>query len=452
MSNIYGNVAYAQQSSDVVEYEFHEYANIFELMPSADFSALVEDIRKNGQKLPIVLYEGKILDGRNRYIACREAGVIPKFVEWDGVGLATDFVWSLNGPRRHLEGGAKQLAAGRYAIAREAEARERQKKVGTANLTGKSLTNGDDCNYGKSVDKAAEKFGVPARTVSRATKVIKEGAPELVSAVNDNKVSVSAAAEIATLPKEKQTPIVAQTPEQILKEANRIKRERKEAKKKAREEEVTKLAANVAPASERYTLFNEPCINALNREPNGFDWIVTDPPYPQEFLPVYDDLAELCVHSLKPGGSLLCMIGQSYLPDIVAKLSKRLKYHWTLAYLTPGGQATFLHARNVNTFWKPILWFTKGDYAGRAIGDTTRSAVNDNDKSRHHWGQSESGMADLMGRFIRPGDSVMDPFMGAGTTGVVALELGATFTGYDLDSKFFDESKVRLAEEFADAA
>lgn len=432
-----------------VNYEFHEYAEIFDLMDGERFDKLVADIEKNGQIVPIVLYEGKILDGRNRYRACLAANVTPVFTEWSGDGLATDHVWSLNAERRHLEGGARKLAAGRYSIAHEAEAKKRQGGSGRFG----SVQNCTEPEYGSSRDKAAEKFGVSARTVSSAAKVIKDGAPELQKAVNDNKVSVSAASEIATLPREEQPLIVAKTEEEIIKEANRIKRERKQVKKQEREQYNAQMAETIAPATERYTLFNEPCINAMNRDSETFDWIVTDPPYPREFLPVYDDLAEIAEHSLKPGGSLLCMIGQSYLPDIVASLSRRLKYHWTLAYLTPGGQATFLYARNVNTFWKPILWFTKGEYTGNAIGDTTRSAVNDNDKTRHHWGQSESGMADLMRRFIKPGDTVMDPFMGAGTTGVVALDLGASFTGYDIDKKFFDESKVRLGEEeFRDAA
>jgi 16S rRNA G966 N2-methylase RsmD len=428
---------------DMAELEFHEYAAIFEMMEGDRFDELVADIKQKGLFVPIVLFEGKVLDGRNRYMACRKAGVEPRFVEWTGPGLATDYVWSLNASRRHLVGNAVALAAGRYAIARESEARDRQ--GARTDLT--SLPIGDEVDYGKSVEKAAEKFGIAPRTVSRATKVIKDGAPELQKAVNDNKVSVSAAAEIATLPKAEQPAIVAKTEEEIIKAANRIKRDRKQAKKAEREQYTASRAAEVAPAAERYNLHNEPCINALSRAPSAFDWIITDPPYPREFLPVYDDLAEIAEHSLKPGGSLLCMIGQSYLPDIVASLSRKLSYHWTLAYLTPGGQATFLHARNVNTFWKPILWFTKGEYTGAAIGDTTRSAVNDNDKTRHHWGQSESGMLDLMQRFVRPGDTVMDPFMGAGTTGVVALELGASFVGYDIDKKFFDESKVRIGDE-----
>ena len=147
---------------------------------------------------------------------------------------------------------------------------------------------------------------------------------------------------------------------------------------------------------------------------------------------------------MKDGGSLLCMIGQSFVPEIIDALRARLKYHWIVAYLTPGGQAVQVWDRRVNTFWKPILWFTKGAYAGQWIGDSVASRANDNDKNHHHWGQSESGMLDLMRKFVAPGETVLDPFMGGGTTGVVANGLGCRFIGYELDQSAFNVGAARI--------
>lgn len=220
--------------------------------------------------------------------------------------------------------------------------------------------------------------------------------------------------------------------------------EKKELHRQERKAEISALAPLLDAHRAQFDLYNEACLKALNSDPCTVDWVITDPPYPKEFLEVYDDLGRVAAHVLKPGGSLLCMIGQSYLPAIVEVLSRHLTYHWTMAYLTPGGQATQIFPRKINTFWKPILWFVKDDYAGAWIGDVARSSPNDNDKRFHEWGQSESGMHDLMVRFVKSGDCVLDPFMGGGTTGVIALKLGARFFGFDGDKDAFNEAVVRL--------
>jgi site-specific DNA-methyltransferase (adenine-specific) len=174
------------------------------------------------------------------------------------------------------------------------------------------------------------------------------------------------------------------------------------------------------------------------------DMIITDPPYPKEYLYLYDILADKAVELVKPGGSVIVMIGQSYLPEIITSLSKRLSYQWIIAYLTPGGQSAQLWTKKVNTFWKPVLWFVNGKYERHWIGDVSKSAVNDNDKRFHEWGQSESGMADLIKRFSKRGDIILDPFMGSGTTGKMALELGRKFIGFDKDKVAYDTTVQRL--------
>src|SRR4051794_7135433 len=84
---------------DVVE--FHPLASLFPLMERPDLSDLVADIKTNGLIEPIVVFEDKILDGRNRYLACVEAGVAPICRSLDG-GDPLALVISLNIRRRHL--------------------------------------------------------------------------------------------------------------------------------------------------------------------------------------------------------------------------------------------------------------------------------------------------------------------------------------------------------------
>jgi hypothetical protein len=146
-------------------------------------------------------------------------------------------------------------------------------------------------------------------------------------------------------------------------------------------------------------------------------------------------LAEVCEYVLKPGGGMLVMVGQSYLPEVISKLSSRLNYVWTLAYLTPGGQSPYIWTVRCNTFWKPVLLFSKGKYSGKSFGDVIKTSPNNNDKRFHKWGQSQSeeGFDMLFDKFVSPGQTILDPFVGGGTTAVVALKRGCNFIGVDND-------------------
>jgi len=174
------------------------------------------------------------------------------------------------------------------------------------------------------------------------------------------------------------------------------------------------------------------------------DVIITDPPYPEDFLPVFSDLSKVAARVLRPGGACLVMSGQSFLPDVIGRLSEHLNYHWMLGYLTPGGQSVQLWDRHVNTFWKPVLWFVKGEYDGRWTGDVFKSDINDNDKRFHEWGQSESGMARLVEAFSQETETVLDPFLGGGATALAALTRNRRFIGADISQEAIDTTLRRL--------
>lgn len=187
-------------------------------------------------------------------------------------------------------------------------------------------------------------------------------------------------------------------------------------------------------------------IAELELEPASVDLVLTDPPYGREHLRLYDELGRLAARVLRPGGSLLVMTGQANLLEQGAALARHLPYRWTLSYALPGPRGRWW-SRQILVGWKPVLWYTQGEPDLGWVFDTAESKAPD--KAHHHWGQSVDGMAQLVERFSRPGELVLDPFLGGGTTAIAALQLGRRFLGCDVDETAVATSAARIAEAAA---
>jgi site-specific DNA-methyltransferase (adenine-specific) len=373
----------------------------------------------------VVTPDGRLVSGARRLAAVRLLG-------WDTVpvrtvGNLTDALPLLIAERdENVERKAftpeeaVDMAAALEPLEREA-AKARQAAAGPTTGPGKKSGSGNfpEAVRGEARDKVARAVGLSAPTLRKAREVVE-----------------AARADDRFLPAL-----------QRMNATGNVDRARKEVQRGQAEKLVRGLRANLPPVNRRYRILRADVRNGLPEvEDASVDYILTDPPYPREYLPLYESLAKVAARALKPGGSCLVMVGQSYLPEVLALMMPHLRYHWCLSYLTPGGQSVQLWERKVNTFWKPVLWFVRGDHAGDWVGDVARSDVNENDKRFHKWGQSESGIADLMRRFTRVGDTILDPFVGGGTMAVVALATDRRVIGADCDQAAVDTTLNRIAE------
>lgn len=209
--------------------EFHPLANLFPLIEGREFDELVADIGENGLLEPIVLLDGKILDGRNRYRAAVAAGVISArdpaqiqyawdrgmgvigFEPFDGDGDPLAWVLSKNLHRRHLTENQRTMIAAEIATMRQGRPSEWDK-----NRDDKSANRPD-----LSQAEAAEMLSVSERNVRRGRAVLDHGAPELVDAVKRDEIAVSAAAEVAKLPASEQLDIIRSMPPHLVAKAAR---------------------------------------------------------------------------------------------------------------------------------------------------------------------------------------------------------------------------------------
>jgi ParB-like chromosome segregation protein Spo0J len=177
------------------------------MMDEAKLHELAEDIQKNGQLVPVWLYEGKILDGRNRWAACKIAGVEPKTKEYTG-DEPTAFAVSLNDRRRHMNKGALAAVAAELEPHFAADAKRRQRdsikarddKGRAAPVVEKVPQLEHPGRPSKAREEAAKSVGVNDRYVSDAKKV-KTEAPEVFERLKAGKITLQdAKREVAKKP------------------------------------------------------------------------------------------------------------------------------------------------------------------------------------------------------------------------------------------------------------
>lgn len=158
-----------------MNYEDHPISEIFPLLSESELRELADSVMEIGLKVPITLYEGKILDGRNRYRACLVGGVEPDFIVYSGSTPVSDVIaWNLK--RRHLDATQKAAVAVEALPFFEAEAKKRQLATLKQNVTDKAIL--PERDQGQARDHAAKLTGVSARYVSEM-KSLKESNPEI---------------------------------------------------------------------------------------------------------------------------------------------------------------------------------------------------------------------------------------------------------------------------------
>ena len=193
-------------------FPLHPAAELFPVMDEAAFAALVADIAAHGQREPILVLDGQVIDGRHRLRACEQLGLEPlvRQVSADD-GDPFGLVVSLNLHRRHLSEGQRAIIAARLATLPH----------------GRPDANAQICAFTQ--DEAAQHLKVSRRTVQHARAVLDHGIDELQAAVKGGEISVSAAAELSRLPADTQREVLSKTSDEIRAIAREVKARIKEA-------------------------------------------------------------------------------------------------------------------------------------------------------------------------------------------------------------------------------
>lgn len=383
-----------------------DYDRIVTPLSSDEYKSLKESIKENGMWIPILCNkEGIILDGHHRFRACIELEITtPKFAirEFDNKLLEKKFVIECNLKRRQLNDFQKaELGISLLEIEHELAAK-RQLKGSHKPLRSFELK-------GQSRDIVAKKIGMSGTTFERAKKIIESAPEEIKKKLREHDPNTSISKEYKNI----------------------VKAEKKEK----RQEQIKELQVNLP---EKVTLHNSE-FQKVFIEGNSVSLIITDPPYHEKDLHVYEDLAVHASRVLREGGSLLCYAGHYAIGTIISMVeSHGLKFQWPMVILH-GGPSPAIFGRKVLVGYNPMLWFVKGKYEGEFVKDVIQSEFQG--KELHEWAKSTVESDYFIKYMTIENEIVYDPFMGQATFGVSAVKQNRQFIGCEINPEHFENAK-----------
>ncbi|MEM2445259.1 MAG: site-specific DNA-methyltransferase [Candidatus Bathyarchaeia archaeon] len=192
-----------------------------------------------------------------------------------------------------------------------------------------------------------------------------------------------------------------------------------------------------------------------NFEPESIDLIITDPPYSwQKYEDCFHKLAKVAKYVLKPDGILVFIPGDMDLDKKMAAMSQEgLQYLWIYKVFMEKGPHSriffpvrlFMKSKTVLAYGKDIKEAIKR--YKRMPNNYSDTFISIREKEEHEWQQSMVMMREIVKHFSVPGDIILDPFVGTGSTGVAALEQKCSFIGVDIDYEMLRKAKERLQQK-----
>ena len=439
--------------------EAHPIANLFPMMNNDEYAALVADIHQHGQREPIWLLDDAILDGRNRWQACRDLGIRPLTRDYTGSADAAsliNFVVSLNLKRRHLNSGQRAIVA--LGI-EKALAEEAAKNTGGRPRKGESEQEPLEI-----FPKVSEASNTPIHAAKQAAEIMGTN-PHYIT---DAKTIAQEAPDLI---------------DEILNGGMTLPEAKREIKVRKKEQAREDRAANPPPVlPDACTIDHGSDIQHIRS--NSVDAIITDPPYgishyagvtkvgdqivtadfdgddawdsvdPDQFLDTMYGWIEEWERVLRPGGSVIAFTDRalvSHMWDAMKRVGLKPKQIivWEKTNPSPAGFAR----RNLLSATEFMVWAVApgAPYTFNEVDGWDRRNVivtpiiGGHEKVDHPTQKPLTVMTKLVALVTHPGDLVLDPFGGSGSTADAALQLGRRAHLIEQDIDYVQLARERLA-------
>jgi len=390
-----------------------EFQTLIPPLSQEEFTALEESIINEGCRDPLVIWDKVILDGHNRYTICMKHGLIFKKIEKNFDNRERAKIWILEnqlGRRNMNEVQRIDVVDKLFGLQEEENAKQRMVDAHSA------TENLPELSKGERRDKLGDKAKVSGRTYSKGIKIKKKN-PKLWKKCCDGDESIDGA-------------------------YNEIKKQEKQDKRDEKSEEGKKVNVKDLEIDFRLGDFTK----VLDDIPDGsVDLILTDPPYPIEFIDCWSKLADFAFRKLKKNGFCIAYCGHKNLYESMRRM-EMLDFYWIFS-LVHSGNTKLIAFNNICAGWKPILIYQKGfKKLDERVDDIIQGTGRN--KKDHDWQQGLDELDYLIDKFSKPGDLIVEPFTGSGTTLISIKKNNRIGIGAEENEDTYNIAKKRISDAF----
>jgi hypothetical protein len=406
-----------------------EFASLIPPLSKEERQQLEDNIVEHGgARDPIVVWASKgtltLLDGHNRYEICTRLDLAFDVHELRFTSRedAADWMDRNQLGRRNLHPDAFTLLLGRrYNRAKKAAHRPSNAEKSTALPE-------------RTAEKIAKEHGVTEKTVRNAGKVaeaidkLKAVDPAIESKMVRGKAPARAAVVKAAALLEKSPERAREIIEDGKQMAEVLREEKKAEKERIKQEAIEKLSESEAES------FGITHCSLTEWDAPQCQLVFTDPPYHDKHVDRFRELGQFAMQHLDEGRFLCTYTGKLRLADCVnAVLESGMEWVWIFSVYHPFSKEKHLGGvYNIAENWRPVVVFRK---PGPVWTPTFQQDVvrGERSKSHHDWSQDEQTPEQLIQAYSAPGEIVLDPFCGGGTTPLVAKRVGRKCFACDVD-------------------
>lgn len=390
-----------------------ELKNLIPPLTPEEYNQLEQNLLQDGCRDPLVVWDNTLIDGHNRFEICTKHNIKFETINKDfaDIDQAKIFIIDLQLGRRNLPEFVQ--------IELKTFKKDILLKIGKENLKlsegrGKKGLSITDKGFTKhnTQKEIAKDLNISTGKLAQAEVVIKRAPEEVKEKLRRGVITINEAYKIVKTEDKK--------------EQRRLDAEIGKKKKidiDFRLGDFEKVLADIPDGS--------------------IDCIITDPPYPYEFIDTWSKLSLFAKRVLKPNGYCITYSGQMNLPEVIKRMSENLDYYWTFAVYHEG-QTQIVNGVNLICRWKPVLIYQNGK---KKLPNTFQDYFisEKREKDGHDWQQSKSGVSYLIEMFTNEGDSIIDPFAGSGTTLIVGRKMNRNVIGAEIDEQSYNIAKNGIA-------